>query len=211
MTNTFVSHNIFLAFELRNNDKCFVAQLLQQTPPARLYHDSIVLKDTMFVWGGHTGNPGQHHSRLDMFSVNMLTGEWHQHTVTPPDTPPPCQQACSAAIGNTIYSYGGLSRWSPFTTHVELYKLNLEEMRWRTAEDRGMKPERRYDAGMCCVNRKLLLMGGYGPLPSQMAKHPQAEYKPGFIGKGCGWNNELFEFDPQTGDCIIKQWYSLFI
>ena len=68
----------------------------------------------MFVWGGTTSKRDQHHSRLDMFSVNMLTGEWYQHTVIPPvtplDTPTPCQQACSAAIGNTIYSYGARAR-----------------------------------------------------------------------------------------------------
>ena len=159
----------------------------------------------MFVWGGQTINYGQHHSRLDLFSVNMLTGEWHQHTVTPPDTPTPCQEACSAAIGNTIYSYGGHISWSPFRTCDELYKLNLEEMRWTRVEARGTTPKGRYAAGMCCLNGKLLLMGGFGPLPSQMAKHPQAQYKKSDTRKGHGWNSKLFEFDPQTGECINKQ------
>ena len=157
----------------------------------------------MFVWGGQTRYPDQHHSRLDLFSVNMLTGEWHQHTVTPPDTPTPCQKACSAAIGNTIYSYGGVISYSPFRTCDELFKLNLEEMRWKRVEARGTTPEGRYGAGMCRLNGKLLLMGGFGPLPSQMAKHPQAQYKK--LGFGCGWNNELFEFNPETGECINKQ------
>ena len=159
----------------------------------------------MFVWGGNAGKLDQCHSLLDLFSVNMLTGEWHQHTITPPDTPTPCQQACSAAIGNTIYSYGGLISWSPFRTCDELYKLNLEEMRWRRVEARGTTPEGRLGAGMCCLNGKLLLVGGYGPLPSQMAKHPQAQYKKYGISEGRGWNNELFEFGPQTGECINKQ------
>ena len=159
----------------------------------------------MFVLGGRTIEPSQCHSRLDLFSVNMLTGEWHQHTVTPPDTPTPCERACSAVIGNTIYSYGGRINLSPLRTCDELYKLNLEEMRWRRVEARGTTPKGRYAAGMCCLNGKLLLMGGFGPLPSQMAKHPQAQYKKNKAIKGCGWNNELFEFDPQTGECINKQ------
>ena len=159
----------------------------------------------MFVWGGLTSRlDDDYHSRLDLFSVNMLTGEWHQHTVTPPDTPTPCEHACSAAIGNTIYSYGGWISFEPFRTCDELYKLNLEEMRWRRVEARGTKPEGRSGAGMCRLNGKLLLMGGYGPFPSQMAKHPQAQYKEDG-SEGCGWNNELFEFDPQTGECINKQ------
>ena len=159
----------------------------------------------MFVWGGQTIKLGQYHSRLDLFSVNMLTGEWHQHTVTPPDTPTPCEHACSAAIGDTIYSYGGMSSWAPFRTCNELYKLNLEEMRWKRVEARGTTPEGRFGAGMCRLNGKLLLMGGFGPLPSQMAKHPQAQYKKNKGIEGHGWNNELFEFNPQTGECINKQ------
>ena len=163
----------------------------------------------MFVWGGRTIEPDKHHPRLDMFSVSMLTGEWHQHTVTvtPPDTPTPCERACSAAIGNTIYSYGGVSRWKPFRAHDEMYKLNLEEMRWRKVETRGTKPKERCGAGMCRLNGKLLLMGGYGSLPSQSAKHPQAQYKKNKDIESRGWNNELFEFDPQTGQCINKKGY----
>ena len=155
----------------------------------------------MFVWGGRTINLGQYHSRLDMFSVNMLTGEWHQHTVTPPDTPTPCERACSAAIGNTIYSYGGMIRWSPFRTCDELYKLNLEEMRWTRVEARGTTPEGRSGAGMCRLNGKLLLMGGYGPL----AKHPQAQYKKDKFIESRSFNNELFEFNPETGECINNE------
>ena len=71
-------------------------------------------------------------------------------------------------------------------------------------EARGTTPEGRYGAGMCRLNGKLLLMGGFGPLPSQMAKHPQAQYKK-LGSEGCGWNNELFEFNPETGECINKQ------
>ena len=156
----------------------------------------------MFVWGGKRD---QRHSRLDLFSVNMLTGEWHQHTVTPPDTPTPCDGACSAVIGNTIYSYGGRINFKPLRTCDELYKLNLEEMRWRRVEARETKPEGRCGAGMCHLNGKLLLMGGYGPLPSQIAKHPQAQYKKNSFDEGFCWNNELFEFNPQTGECINKQ------
>ena len=162
----------------------------------------------MFVWGGNAGKRDQYHSRLDMFSVNMLTGEWHQHTVTstPPDTPTPCDGACSAVIGNTIYSYGGRISFKPLIRCDEFYKLNLEEMRWRRVEARGTTPEGRLGAGMCRLNGKLLLMGGYGPFPSQMPNHPQAQYKKGSIGgEGHGWNNELFEFNPETGECINKQ------
>jgi N-acetylneuraminic acid mutarotase len=128
----------------------------------------------------------------------MLSGEWREHTATPPDTPTPCHGACSAAIRNTIYSFGG---WTSSKKHSdEFYKLDLDEMRWRKVEGGEIKPEGREGAGMCRVNgnSKLLLMGGYGRLPH--TKHPQAQYKDNEHENGFGWNNELFEFDPCT-DC----------
>ena len=168
-----------------------------------MYHESVVLKDRLYVWGGRTNTHGKYHSRLNIFSVNMLTEEWHQHKVTPPDTPPPCEGACSAAIGNTIYSYGGEIIRSPYKTSDELYKLNVDNIKWRRVEGRGTIPEGRSSAGMCTVNGKLLLMGGYGPLPSER-KHPQADYKKGTKIEGHGWNNELFEFDPETGEGVTS-------
>ena len=167
-----------------------------------------MVKDRMFVWGGNAGHCGEYCSRLDMFSVNMLTGEWHQHSISPQDAPPPCDGACSAAIGSTIYSYGGEINFFPYTTSDELYKLNLEDMRWRRVETRGKKPEGRDSAGMCSVNGKLLLMGGYGPFSlSSQRKHPQAEYKES-DRVGHGYNNELFEFDPQTGECLSINFFA---
>ena len=142
----------------------------------------------MFVWGGNAGLLGQYHSRLDMFSVNILTGEWCQHSVTARDAPPPCDAARCAAIGDTIYSYGGEIGWAPYRTSDELYKLNLEDMRWRMVKTRGTKPEGRSGAAMCSVNGKLLLMGGAASLLSQR-KHPQAQYKEAQFHHGL--NNEL--------------------
>ena len=149
------------------------------------------MADRLFIWGGNTGRLGQYHSRLDMFSVNMRTGKWLKYNITS-DTPLPCQDACTATIGNTIYSYGGEIAWTPFRVSGELYQLHLKDMRWKKVKAKGTKPEGRNGAGICSVNGKLLLMGGYGPLPSER-KHPQVEYE---VTAGYGWNNELFEFDP---------------
>jgi hypothetical protein len=125
----------------------------------------------------------------------MLTGEWQNHTVTQSDIPTPCEGACSCCIGNTIYSFGGETGYQKYTD--KLYKLDLDEMKWKTVEGTGMKPDGRFAAAMCQTNKKLMLMGGYGPLPHTI--HPQAQYKESFES-GCWWNNELFDFDPHT-DC----------
>ena len=37
-------------------------------------------------------------------------------------------------------------------------------------------------------------------------QHPQAQYKKGSL-EGRAWNNKLFEFDPETGECVNKQAY----
>jgi hypothetical protein len=55
--------------------------------------------------------------------------------------------------------------------------------------------------GMCRVNDNLLLMGGYGPLtPTKLPQAQYMEHKRGF-----GWNNELFWFEPHTGECVNVQ------
>jgi hypothetical protein len=171
-------------------------------PPARAYHESVVLEDTMFVWGGRTEKHNCYHSRLSIFGMNMLTGVWSEHSITPPVEPPPCDEACCGIIGNTIYSFGGEISFSPYKASNELYKLNLEERQWRRVDTKGTRPEGRVGAAMCNMNGKLLLMGGHGPLPS-VRRHPVADYKEdNNLSEYCGWNNELFEFDPETGNRI---------
>jgi hypothetical protein len=177
------------------------AQSQLQSAPPRAFHESVVIRDKMFFWGGrqdHFGN--MYHSHLDVFCVNMLTGKLHRHSVTPPDIPTPCQQACSAVVGNTIYSYGGRFRVFPSMACNELHKLDLDDMRWRKVEVRGMKPKGRYSAGMCQLKGNLMLMGGYGPVSSRK-RHPQAQYGVGYNlgGESYKANNELFEFHPTTG------------
>ena len=95
-------------------------------PPPRGYHGSVVLNDRLFVWGGKADTLRQH-SCLDLFSVHLLTGEWCQQTVTSSGTVPPCNEACTAAIGNTMYSYGG--KVNEGIVSDELYKLNPKDMR----------------------------------------------------------------------------------
>ena len=153
----------------------------------------------MFVWGGETKSRGVFHSRVNLFSVNMISGVWDAHTADAKDTPTPCQEACSAVVGNTIYSYGGLISVSPYRTLDELYKLNIEEMKWRRVEIEGTKPAGRSTAAMCCVNGKLIMMGGHGPMTSDR-RHSQAEYKEDRSMRGYGWNNELWSFDGETGE-----------
>ena len=153
----------------------------------------------MFVWGGETQSGDVFHSRVNLFSVNMISGVWDAHTADAKDTPTRCISACSAVVGNTIYSYGGLISVSPVRTLDELYKLNIEEMRWRRVEIEGTKPAGRWGAAMCCVNGKLIMMGGYGPMKSDR-RHSQAEYKENPSRSGYGWNNELWSFDGETGE-----------
>jgi hypothetical protein len=167
----------------------------EERSPARAFHESILLNNKKFIWGGQNESLGLH-SRLELFSVNMLTGEWNEHNVTPPDTPPPSERSCSATIEDTIYSYGGRIS-APMTMCDELYKLSLDEMRWRKVQGKGTKPLRLYAAGMCTVNDKLLLMGGYGPSSSKALPMFPIDYT---------WKNDLFEFYPET-----EQWSPLHV
>ena len=153
----------------------------------------------MFVWGGVTESCGVFYSRVNLFSVNMISGVWHAHIADDKVKPTPCYGACSAVVGNTIYSYGGVTSESSYRTLDELYKLNIEEMRWRRVEIEGTKPAERWGAAMCCVNGKLIMMGGYGPMTSDK-RRSQAEYKEDRSMRGYGCNNELWSFDGETGE-----------
>ncbi|XP_062503379.1 uncharacterized protein LOC134180277 isoform X2 [Corticium candelabrum] len=152
----------------------------------------------MFVWGGRTAVVSEFHSRLNVLSVNMISGVWHAYTAATPDTPTPCTGACSAVSNNTIYSHGGRTSWSPLRRSEEMYKLNIEEMRWRRVETKGTKPAGRNAAAMCSVNGKLLMMGGHGSI-SLNKLHPQAEYKKDTGKLGEGRNNELWSFELESG------------
>ena len=118
----------------------------------------------------------------------MISGVWHAHTAHAKVKPTPCAGACNAVVGNTIYSYGGMNSVSPYRMVDELYKLNIEAMRWRRVEIEGTKPTVRCGAAMCCVNRKLIMMGGYGPMTSYR-RHSQAEYKENTSTSSNGCNN----------------------
>jgi hypothetical protein len=182
-------------------------QLLQEEPPSRSDHESLEVNNTMFIFGGRdstgTGDIVDFHH---LISIDMLTGERNQHTVTPSESESPDLSslwACSASIGNTLYTYGGLIKWYPVTYSDELHKLNLDEMRWRRIDVKGIKPEKRMAAAMCKVKERLLLMGGYGPWPSQTnpnPNHSQAQYKKNKDDTVNCYNNELYQYDPSTGE-----------
>ena len=153
----------------------------------------------MFVWGGASDSAGGFDYRVNLYSMNMISGVWDAYTAYTADandTPTPCRSACSAVVGNTIYSYGGLTSIAPRRTLDELYKLNIKEMRWRRVEIEGTKPAGRWGAAMCCVNGKLIMMGGHGPLMPDR-RHLQAEYQ---RDNDYCWNNELWSFDPETSE-----------
>lgn len=174
----------------------------------------------MIVWGGATNKhkTDECHSRLHMFSVDMLTGKWRQHTAIPPDTPPPCIQACSAAIANTVYSYGG--KTTSGMSH-ELYKIDLGDLRWRKINDRGNYPLASAGAKMCSLNGSLLLMGGYNSKqvqemfarrsPLYLSENYKGKYRhtPSYV-RPSKWSenlksyNGLLQFDPREG-----RWFSV--
>jgi hypothetical protein len=78
LVNTVAKYNVWLsACHLIICVLGAVGQSLQKEIPARSWHESVVLKDTMFIWGGRNSKKKDldYNSRLDVFSVNMLSGE----------------------------------------------------------------------------------------------------------------------------------------
>lgn len=169
---------------------------LQEAPKIRPFHQSVVLKDSMFVW-----------DLWDiMFSVNLLTGKWCRHEVILDDSAIKMKHTCrgTAAVGDTFYFYGGRrksfldiwfllsyqwsSRWAQGFENGEgkLYKLKVENMKWSVVQTRGRQPSGRCEVVMCSVNGKLLLM-------EEIFRDLKGNYYHSVFAR----DSELFEFDPQ--------------
>jgi hypothetical protein len=173
---------------------------LQEAPKIRPFHQSVVLKDSMFVW-----------DLWDiMFSVNLLTGKWCRHEVILDDSAIKMKHTCrgTAAIGDTFYVYGGrrkslldtlffhysnllFSRRAHGSENGEgkLYKLKVENMKWSVVQTRGRQPSGRCEVVMCSVNGKLLLM-------EEIFRDLIGKYHHSVFER----DSELFEFDPQKGE-----------
>ena len=153
----------------------------------RAFHSSIVIRDNLCVWGGLQEDLPQVHdnedkrkftSSVDIFHLPTSIRERKSTTGTPPSGV--FCYACTN-IGNTIYYFGG-SCESGGCYHNNLYELNTITNKWGEIVNSTPDnvPMRKNSCGMISFNingkDKLLLVGGYGPIP--VTTHSHSQYVP---------------------------------
>lgn len=181
-------------------------------PLPRVGHDTTVVGDLVYLWGGwHKLVPKVHTSadKVKALSVvevyNLRTGEWSQ---LPTSGVPPlgiAYHACTA-IQENIYFFGGRCGHSG-CHHNSLHRLSTVTMKWKDltpdvnccyAESGPMKKAQCGMVGFRVKNEDFLLVfGGYGVLPDNQpteVTYVSKRGKPDY-----GWTNEAHIFTIQSG------------
>jgi len=100
-------------------------QLIQPTTPppsARTSHVAVVHGNSMFVFGGYSGDRYLN----DLWELNLETNTWTELT-TCGSRPEPRSRCCAAVYGNTMYVLGG---WNKSAYYSDLHAYDFETRRW---------------------------------------------------------------------------------
>ena len=153
---------------------------LGYTPSGRYGHSTVLLYDTLYMWGGdYDGLPRVHDkmsyvSHVDTFTIT--TGIWSRRPTT--GVPPLGVQGYSCTtINNSICYFGGYCRHLPIDGicnryHNSINILDTDTLRWNelspTTDDSYVM--RRAHGGMISFSSNdedlAFIIGGYGCLPT---------------------------------------------
>ena len=171
----------------------------------RIFHSSVVIEDNAFVLGGeHEDLPKVHDSpekrqfTSTVETFNMLTGKWEklQTTGSPPNGT--LSSSCTK-IGDNIYYFGGMCEYNE-CFHNNLFVLNTTTNKWREmkcSDDNRLM--RKAYCGMISFSSGgedyLLVIGGYGPVPTKVPFHSNApvqfQYTPSTSNPSNCFTNEI--------------------
>ena len=152
----------------------------------RTHHSTVVINNTLYTWGGDQQDLPYVHdneekkkitSSIDLFHLPTLTWDRRSTTGTPPVG---VRGYACTKIDNNIFYYGG-NCIPGDCYHNNLYELNTLNNIWRevinsTPDNIPMKKIR---CGMVSYKingkYKLLVFGGYGPVPL-VTTHSHSQY-----------------------------------
>ena len=113
---------------------------------------------------------------------------------------------CVSPSGD-LYVYGG---YDGTYTYGGLYKLSPMSLEWSqlTGESDVNGPMKKHGCGIACFNKKVAVIGGYGPPPVSL--QPGASFiKDKCCSNGNGWKNEIHMFD--INRCKLYSYYQYFL
>ncbi len=114
------------------------------TPPApRYHHSAVVFQDSMFVFGGYTGDIYSNsnlRNKNDLFEYKFTTSQWIDWTDRISGDLPPARSAHGAVIyGNYLWIYAG---YDGHTRLNDMWRINLTDLspQWEEIMQTGDSP-----------------------------------------------------------------------
>ena len=180
----------------------------------RVGHDSVLIGDTLYTWGGDRPDiPAVHDSdhkrnatsHIEIYMYHLHTGQW---STKPTSGKPPLgvvRYSCSA-VNDNIYYFGGQCG------HDRCYHNSLNELNTVTATWKELQPTsdhipvmKRAYGGMITITIEddgvhyLLMIGGTGSPPT--IELPNTQYVK--LPSGCVRTNEHNMYNVTTGKHVI--------
>ncbi|TDH68682.1 hypothetical protein CCR75_004748 [Bremia lactucae] len=127
-------------------------------PPVRSGHSSLVVGDTMYVFGGY--NDGNCHN--DIYAFDLMRHDW-VHIETPNGISPDGRAShawCSSTDNSKLYLFGGSGPHWGQSNMGKLLQFNIRDKEWTIVEAEGTNPPPGYGQSLCAIDNKLYLFGG---------------------------------------------------
>ena len=181
-------------------------------PLPRYGHYSVPINGKLHVWGGRTQDWSESSrkklaSALETFDPYMELWKKQGTTGVPP---PGLYGGACTAIGESMYSYGGLDGQSQYNT---LHQLDTARQHWREVQVRNPSegPMKKTGCGMISYDGdKLVLIGGHG-IPTGPIQPGSTFIRSTGYTDGRGWTNELHLFHLGEGKGLLNNlWTSIF-
>ena len=126
---------------------------LLREPSPRIGHTSVLVNDNLYLWGGLVDDLPRVHdspekkrflSWVDVFQLD--SGDWIRRETS--GTPPlGVEGYCCAAVGDSIYYYGGYCGHDK-CYHNSVHKLNTSSLQWTMLTPYTQPPTKKRDSCM---------------------------------------------------------------
>ena len=174
-------------------------------------HDTVVIKDLIYTWGGHEpGLPNVHSSNEKQTFISKIkifhlpSGQWNVKATS--GNPPlgVIGYSCTA-VGEKIYYFGGYCGHD-VCYHNSLNELDTVNLNWKQLQstDNHIFVTKRGYGGMITVEDNgtyLLMIGGIGSPPTVQLQQAQYIY---FHDRDYVCTNECNMYNILTGKCQYR-------
>ncbi|GLC36147.1 hypothetical protein PLESTB_001375400 [Pleodorina starrii] len=141
-------------------------------PPPRSAHQAVIVKNTMFVFGGEFTSPNQEkfHHYKDLWRLDLTTWEWDCLPLKGGPSARSGHRMALQPLRNRVLLFGGFyDTGRDVKYYNDLWELNLETLKWTSlgggpagnAGAGAVWPSPRSGCGLAVVGETLWVFGGY--------------------------------------------------